>query len=96
MLARVTATGSAALGGGLAGGVASLSIATTHGLFPLLQDDLAGDAAGRAHDAAAGMRGGAAHIEVVDRRAVVGPAGNGAEEERAAREKARPEKYCLA
>src|SRR5216683_2990304 len=28
------------------------------------------------------MRGGAAHIEVADRRAVVGPAGNGAEEEK--------------
>ncbi len=43
---------------------------------------MAGNAAGRAHDAAAGMCGGTAHIEVVDRRAVVGPPGHGAEEEK--------------
>ena len=43
---------------------------------------MAGDAAGGAHDAAAGMSGGTAHIEVVDWGAVIGPAGDGAEEEK--------------
>ena len=43
---------------------------------------MARDAARRAHDAAAGMRCGAAHVETVDRRAVVGPAGDGAQEEK--------------
>src|SRR5260370_35458603 len=50
--------------------------------FPFLQDNLAGDAAVGAHDAAAWMRGGAAHIKVADRGAVVGPTGDGAEEEK--------------
>ena len=47
--------------------------------FPLFQNHLAGDAAVRAHDAAAGMSGGSAHIKVIDRRAVIGPAGHGTE-----------------
>ena len=40
-----------------------------------------GIASGRAHDAAAGMRGRAAHVEAVDRRLVLRPAGHGPQEE---------------
>ena len=36
---------------------------------------------GRAHDSAAGMRRRAAHVEAADRRAVLRPAGRGAQEE---------------
>src|SRR6476469_8396944 len=36
---------------------------------------------GRAHDAAAGMRGGSAHIEIADRRRVLGPPGRRTQEE---------------
>jgi len=43
---------------------------------------LASDTPRCAHNAAAGMRGGTAHIEIVDRGAVVGPAGDGAEKEK--------------
>src|ERR1700759_479321 len=51
-------------------------------LLPLFQDDLAGDAAIGAHNAPTGMRGRAANEEVIDRSAVIGPAGNGAEKEK--------------
>src|ERR1700733_12031093 len=60
----------------------TISARRTGGFFPLLENDLASDAAGSAHDAAAGMRCGAAHVEIVDRRAVVGPSGNGTQEEK--------------
>src|SRR6266404_1012645 len=49
---------------------------------PVFEDDLAGDAAGRAHDAAARMRSGTAHIKVVDRSAIVSPPRNWAEKEK--------------
>ena len=43
---------------------------------------MAGDAARCAHDAAAGVCRGAAHIKVVDGSAVISPAGNGAKEKK--------------
>src|SRR2546421_138225 len=50
--------------------------------LPILENHLAGDSSRRTHDAAAWMSGGAAHIKVVDRRAVIGPTGYGAQEEK--------------
>src|ERR1700722_10402840 len=52
------------------------------GFLPFFEDDLARDTAWRAHDAAAWMRRGTAHVEIVDWSAVIGPAGDGAKEEK--------------
>jgi len=48
----------------------------------IFEDFEGGEAAGRAHDASAGMRGGAAHIKVLDGSAIAGPSGDGAKEEK--------------
>ena len=48
---------------------------------PVLQDLQRGDAAGRAHDPAAGVRGRAAHVEAAHGRAVAGPARHRPQEE---------------
>src|SRR5215469_7804186 len=48
----------------------------------IFEDFEGGEAAGRAHDAAAGMRGGTAHIKVLDGGAIAGPSGDGAKEEK--------------
>src|SRR3954468_5882438 len=48
---------------------------------PVLQDLVGGVLPVGAHDAAAGMRRRAAHVEAADRRAVVGPPGRGSQEE---------------
>ena len=55
-----------------------------HGLVSprIFQNFERGEAAGRAHDAAAGMGGGAAHVEILDGRAIARPAGDGPQEEK--------------
>ena len=66
------ATGSAVDG-------APLDLPLRRGLLPFLKNDLAGDAAIGAHNAAAGMRGRSAHIKVVHGSAVVSPTGHRAQ-----------------
>src|SRR5579875_4175438 len=48
----------------------------------VFEDFEGGETAGRAHDAAAGMGGGAAHVEIFDRRAIASPSGDRAKEEK--------------
>ena len=48
----------------------------------IFEDFEGGEAAGRTHDASAGMRGGAAHIKIFDGGAIAGPSSNGAKEEK--------------
>src|SRR5690242_10769497 len=50
--------------------------------LPVFQDDLARQAAIRAHDAAARMRRRSAHVEIVDWRAVIRPSRDGTQEEK--------------
>src|SRR5207249_10686144 len=49
--------------------------------LPVFQDDLTRQAAVGAHNAASRVRGRPAHREVVNRRTVIGPPGNGPQEE---------------
>ncbi len=63
--------------------------------LPVLQDLQGGQAAGRAHDPAAGMGGRAAHVEVPHRRAVARPARHRAQEEELLQATARPGRCCL-
>src|SRR5271165_425678 len=60
----------------------SVGLCRASHFVPVLEHHLAGNSAVGAHDATAGMRCRAAHVEAVDGRAVVSPSGNRAEEKK--------------
>src|SRR5215472_2823867 len=62
-------------------GEGAILVGTAPGSGRVPEDLPRGVVAARAHDAAAGMSGGAAQVEAADGRAVVGVAGEGAPEE---------------